>query len=110
MTYRGTPGVSLWDMLTFACAGTALAGAYVAAEGSRAGRLAVGLATGLVVSVGSVWFIRSVGAAVGRSLSRDLQRRSDRISLYVLYTATVGWLILSGVIGFQVATVVLRMF
>jgi len=95
--------VSLWDMVTFFSAGTALGGTLHAARraGGGADRYAIAIIAGVVVGAGCVISIR----ALCRLIVGDAQTPSQARLRMAILVPFVG-LVVANCLGFWVATLV----
>jgi hypothetical protein len=107
--------VSLWDLLTVMAGAVALGGSWPPESIAMLGgfNYSLRLMVGVLVGIACIWFIRTVGKKVLNGLppggNATLgEAPGVRWRLRALYLGAFGWLIVSGLIGFEVNRLLFR--
>jgi hypothetical protein len=101
--YRGTGGVSLWDLLTSFSFAVALGGAYGACRCN--GQIAsihfwLSLTFGCIIGIFCFWFIRVTGRFMFEFVEKRVKNiRYLNIIFSFIYLWAFAWFIISGMLG-----------
>jgi hypothetical protein len=109
MLRRARGFVSLWDILTVLAGAVAFGNSWTAVTyfGVLGANRVWALIVGVLVAVGCIWLVRSMGNGLFRLIDKrfsvqddDSKRKLER-ALRGVYFGAFLWLIASGVLGFQ---------